>query len=179
MNTLKKLLAGAAGLLIVASSFGQDDTETGTLDVTIAAGALEIVGGVSGTHAPAGGPFTTSASAQTDAVAFTIVGIEIDDFDGNGNGFFVDVTPPATLDNGGATASLAIGTVGGLSNVDDGNSGSDTTISTVSTANDRATYNVGAGIDGFTADYAVSYTIPALALADSYSGTLTVEVTSL
>jgi len=179
MNNLKKLLAGIAGLLVTAVSFAQDDTANGTLEVTLGAGNLSIVGGVTGSHAPSGGPHITTGTIQADAVQFEINGIEIDDFDGNGNGFFVTVIPPSSLDNALATTSLNIGTTAGAHNIGDGNGGADTTISTVTTNNDTATYNVGSGIDGFTLDYDVAYTIPALAPADTYTGTLTVEVTTL
>lgn len=174
MKNVKQLLAGIAGIFLSVAAFGQADSASATLSGVVNAGSLEIVSGVSGTVTNTG-TVTVTGSLQSDAIEFNVDSITVNDLDGNGAGFYLRALPPSTIANSGATASLSLGTPGGFNNSSDSGN---TTVSTNTTTNDTATYNSGTGVDGLTIDYDVSYDVPAFATADTYTGTLTIELYS-
>ena len=170
MNHTKKFLAGVVGIFATSAAFGGPN-ESASLSATIDAGALEIVAtSLSGTYNPVGGAVEITGSVQADALAFNIDGIEIDDLDGNGSGWVLAATPDANLTDG--VNNLPLGTVGGFNNPSDAGN------TTVDSAN-QITYNSGTGIDGYTIDYDVAYTVPAYTDAGTYTGVVAFAITSL
>ncbi len=170
MKHIKSLFAGAAGLLVTSAAFAGAN-ESASLSASITAGTLEIVAGsLSGTVAPTGGSVAITGVEQTDALAFAIDGITIDDLDGNGSGWVLTATPAANLVNG--SNNLPLGTTGGFNNASDAGN------TTIDSAN-QITYNSGAGIDDYTIDYDVAYTVPALVEAGTYTGVVAFAITSL
>ena len=166
MNNIKRMLAGTAGLFIASVLVGGPN-ENASLQAVVNAGALEITpASVSGTFNPVGGAVTVTAAAQTDALLFNVDGITINDLNGDGLGWQLTATPPATLASGGNT--LPIGTNAGFNNP------SDAPNSTV-LAN-TVTYTLTTGVSGYTIDYDVAYTVPALAAAGTYTGTIAFAV---
>lgn len=170
MKHTKLLIAGAAGLLSSTTLFGAAN-ESASLSATIGAGALEIVASsLSGTYAPTGGAVTITGTAQTDALAFAIDAIQINDLDGSGTGWVLTATPDANLTDG--ANNLPLGTVAGFNNP------SDVANTTVDTAN-QITYGSGVGIEGYTVDYDLAYTVPAFTDAGTYTGVVAFAITSL
>lgn len=169
MKNIKSLFAGAAGLVATSAAFAGAN-ESASLSAVIGAGTLEIVASsLSGTYTP-GSAVSITGATQTDALEFEINGITIKDLDGNGSGFTLTANPDANLSNG--TINLPLGTVGGFNNPS--NPGS----TTIDNSN-QITYNSGAGVNGYTIDYDLDYTVPALAEADTYTGVVAFAITSL
>lgn len=161
MNNIKKLIAGAAGILAATTAFGGAN-ESATLNAVVSAGTLEIVpSSIASTFSPAGGAVTLTGALQSDALAFNIDGITINDLNGDGQGWILSATPAANLTFGGD--NLPLGTTGGFNNASDSGN---TTVDTVN----QVTYGSGAGIAGYTIDYDVSYDVPALVGAGTYAG---------
>ncbi|EDY81188.1 hypothetical protein VDG1235_805 [Verrucomicrobiia bacterium DG1235] len=170
MNNIKSLFAGAAGLLATTVAFAGAN-ESANLSAVIGAGSLEIVASsLTGPYAPVGGAVSITGVTQADALAFEIDGITIDDLDGNGSGWVLTATPAANLTDG--SNNLPIGTTGGFNNP------SDAAPTTVDNAN-QVTYSSGAGVDDYTLDYDVAYTIPAFTDAGTYTGVVAFAITSL
>lgn len=170
MKNIKTLFAGAAGLIATSAALAGAN-ESANLSATISAGTLEIVASsLSGTYTPVGGAVAITGATQTDALDFEINGITIRDLDGNGSGFTLTANADVALTNG--TINLPRGTVGGF------NGSSNPGSTTVDTPN-QITYNSGSGVNGYTIDYDVAYTVPALAEAGTYTGVVAFAITSL
>ncbi|MDQ8202041.1 hypothetical protein [Pelagicoccus sp. SDUM812003] len=170
MKNLKKLLAGIAGVATATAAFGGAN-ESASLSATIDAGALEIVASsLSGTYSPVGGAVTITGAEQADALVFNIDGITVDDLDGNGSGWVLSATPAANLTDG--SNNLPLGTTAGFNNPSDSGN------TTIDSAN-QITYGSGTGIEGYTVDYDVAYTVPAYTDAGSYTGVVAFAITSL
>ncbi len=169
MKNVKPILAGIAGTIAASSMFGGAN-ENASLSATVSAGALEIVASsLSGTYNPVGGAVTITGSTQTDALVFNIDSIEIDDLDGSGTGWTLTATPAANLVNGGN--NLPLGTTAGFNNASDSGN------TTVDNAN-QITYTSGTGVDGYTIDYDVAYTVPAFVDAGTYTGVVAFAITT-
>lgn len=159
---LAALLACASATSLVAGP-----NESASLTATVSAGVLEIVpASVNGPWNPTSGAVTVTGSAQTDAVTFEINGITIDDLNGDGLGWNLTATP-GNLTNGSST--MTVGTVAGFNNPSVGAS------TTINNAN-SVTYTSGTGVDDYTIDYDIAYTVPAFATAGAYTGTIAFAV---
>lgn len=164
MKTLKTIITASLSLGF-ASFLQAGPNETATLSASITAGGLEIVpASVTGPWTANGGASVAiTGSTQTDALQFNLNGITINDLNGDGLGWILTATPAANLTKG--PDNLPLGTTGGFNNPSDiGNT-------TVDNAN-QITYGSGAGVVGYTVDYGVAYTVPALVGSGSYSGTV-------
>lgn len=170
MKNIKTLFAGAAGLIATSAAFAGPN-EDANLSATISAGTLEIVASsLSGTYAPVGGAVSITGVLQSDALAFEINDIEINDLDGSGTGWTLSATPAANLVNG--SNNLPLGTTGGFNNP------SDVPNTTVDNAN-QITYGSGTGVVGYTVDYDVAYSVPALVDTGTYTGVVNFSISSL
>lgn len=170
MKYIKTLIASAAGAFAGVGLLAGPN-ESASLSATISAGNLEIVASsLTGTYSPVGGAVSITGTEQTDALVFNIDAIEIDDLDGSGTGWVLSATPDANLTDG--SNNLPLGTVAGFNNPSDAGN------TTVDNAN-QITYGSGAGIDGYTVDYDLAYTVPAFTDAGSYSGVVAFAITSL
>lgn len=163
MKTLKTLIAASVSLGF-ASMLQAGLNESATLNASITSGALEIVpASVTGPWAAnGGGSVAVTGSVQSDALAFNIDGITINDLNGDGLGWILTAAPAAALTDG--TDNLPLGTTGGYNNP------SDVANSTVIT--NQVTYTATAGVVGYTVDYDVAYDVPALVGSGSYTGTV-------
>ncbi len=169
MKNIKSLFAGAAGLALTSVAFA-GPSEDASLSATIGAGSLEIVAAsISGTHVPTGGAVSITGADQVDALTFSIEDIEVNDLDGSGTGWSLTATPPANLVNG--ANNLPLGTTAGF------NTPSDAPNTTIDSAN-QITYGSGSGVVGYTVDYDVAYTVPALVDNGTYTGVVTFAVSS-
>lgn len=162
MNKIFSAIAGFAAL--AASSVWADDA---TVEVVIDPGTLAL-SNVTGQTTTQGGAIEVTGSTQTASV--TLSGIGVSDLDGNGLGWDLAATPPATITDGSTTLNVGTGYTGF-------NNASDSTHLNTTDAN-NVDWTDGAGVDGWTIDYTVTYDVPAFPTAGTYTGTLTITVTT-
>ena len=154
---------------LAASGMFAGGEETAALVVTINPGSLESVPPtVAGPFSPTGEPVSVSNVEQVDALQFQINGIAINDFNGDGRGWRITAAP-GNLTSGEAV--IQVGTVGGFQNACDPDH---TTILDPQTG----VFTLGAGVEGFTIDFQIAYTVPAYATAGTYTGAVVFAVTA-
>lgn len=143
--------------------------ESASLVATIEPGPLEIVPPtVTGPFSPSGEAVSVSNVDQPDALQFHIAGIAVNDLNGDGRGWRITATP-GNLSFGGAV--IPVGTVGGFQNASDPDH---TTIVDPTTG----VFSLGSGVEGFTIDFQIAYTVPAFAAAGTYTGAVVFAVTA-
>lgn len=156
-------------LSLAAGSVFAGGEESATLVATINPGPLEIVPPtVAGPFSPTGEPVSVSNVDQVDALHFQISGIAINDLNGDGRGWRI-AAAPGDLTSGASV--IPVGTVSGFQNASDPDH---TTILDPQTG----VFALGAGVEGFTIDFAIAYTVPAFARAGTYSGSIVFAVTA-
>ena len=154
----------AASLRLVA---GQE--EAAALVATINPGPLEIVAPtVAGPFSPTGEAVTVSDVEQVDALRFEINGIAVNDLNGDGRGWRITATPSHLVSG---SAVIPVGTVTGFQNPSDPDH---TTLLDPQTG----VFTLGGGVDGFTIDFDIAYTVPAFAAAGTYTGSIVFAVTA-
>lgn len=171
MKTLKTIITASVSLGF-ASLLNAGLNETATLNASITTGGLEIVpASVTGPwDANGGASVAITGVQQDDALQFEVIGITVNDLDGNGQGWTLSATPAANLVFAGN--NLPLGTQDGFNDPSDAPS-------TTGLNTNSITYGPGTGVVGYTVDYDVSYTVPALVPAGSYTGTVAFALVSL
>lgn len=134
---------------------------------TVNPGVLEIVAPtVAGPFSPTGEAVSVSNVDQVDALQFQISGIGVNDFNGDGRGWRITATP-GNLTAGSAV--IPVGTIAGFQNASDPDH---TSIVDPQTG----VFTLGNGVEGFTIDFKVAYTVPAFAAAGTYTGAVVFSV---
>jgi len=146
-----------------------DDAADGELSVQIQAGTLNFVPTtVNRVFTPVSGSAASTSELQVDAIRFEVNGIEINDLNGDGQGFVLQITPENLSHP--STFVLPIGTVDGLHNPSDP--------ANVTLGQNSLSYNSGDGIEGFKVDYDIAYDIPAFSPPGTYTGNIRFTLTA-
>lgn len=151
------------GSIALSSSLHPGAVEEAALQVTVNPGALEIApSSVNGPFTPAHGAVGLTGADQADAVTFQIAAIQINDLNGDGQGWRITATP-SVLSKG--AHALPVGSVVGFTNASDPDH---TTIESPTSA----LFSSGAGTSNYTIDFEVAYDLPAYSAAGEYTGSI-------
>jgi|GEM_PF-2107698 len=150
------------------------DTGTGTLNVSLEPGPLEIASQsrvIVETNIDSA-PYA-NGKLRKDFVTFVVEEILVNDLNGDGTGWTLAAYPEALrLQSNAATHELPIGTIDGFQNASHAEK-------TEIESTNRLTFNDGNGVVEFTIDYQISYDLPSFSPPGLYRGEIRFELNAL